>query len=440
MPSSVLAGLLKLVVTATIVIMLTAFRFMLTAFRFMLTAVRARRRQPLEAPKPKSLTFRIDDIPIDHTKELVRNIRSVAKHDPVLRGAAATIVHHSVAPKDKRFICATVSITTPLSGEDLCARLHRSGKCYPYSYTCKFDGITPLYEDEKGADIDVIAVTGLGGHALGSWKSRNSDEVWLRDFLPGDMPNIRVLLYGYDTTLPGSQSRQSIGDLGSAFLEQVTAFRANDGTSRRPTILIGHSLGGLLIKEALIRARRQRSSWDSDLSNACFGLLFFGVPNLGLRNEQLRTLVQGQPNKALIDSLLVDNDSEPSLFLKRIADQFSESCKGHYRVVTFFERTLSPTLERSKDGRWCRTGRRSLLVTEKSATSTGLVAVADEDNIPLNTDHSGLVKYNSRNQGDYLIVRERLRRLANEAKLEVPKRFAEHSMLLYAVSLGPTRL
>ncbi|KAJ6058350.1 uncharacterized protein N7446_007933 [Penicillium canescens] len=384
MPSSVLAGLLKLVVTATIVIMLTAFRFMLTAFRFMLTAVRARRRQPLEAPKPKSLTFRIDDIPIDHTKELVRNIRSVAKHDPVLRGAAATIVHHSVAPKDKRFICATVSITTPLSGEDLCARLHRSGKCYPYSYTCKFDGITPLYEDEKGADIDVIAVTGLGGHALGSWKSRNSDEVWLRDFLPGDMPNIRVLLYGYDTTLPGSQSRQSIGDLGSAFLEQVTAFRANDGTSRRPTILIGHSLGGLLIKE-------------------------------------------GQPNKALIDSLLVDNDSEPSLFLKRIADQFSESCKGHYRVVTFFERTLSPTLERSKDGRWCRTGRRSLLVTEKSATSTGLVAVADEDNIPLNTDHSGLVKYNSRNQGDYLIVRERLRRLANEAKLEVPKRFAEHT-------------
>jgi hypothetical protein len=176
------------------------------------------------------------------------------------------------------------------------------------------------------------------------------------------------------------------------------------------------------------------------------------VPNLGLRNEQLRTLVHGQPNKALIESLLVDNDSEPSLFLKRMADQFSESCKGYYRVVTFFERALSPTLkvgssvrynnkkrliivlQHSKDGRWCRTGDPSLLVTEKSATSTGLVAAADEDNIPLNTDHSGLVKYSSRNQSDYIIVRERLGRLANEAKLEVPKRFDEDGMLLYAVS------
>jgi hypothetical protein len=69
------------------------------------------------------------------------------------------------------------------------------------------------------------------------------------------------------------------------------------------------------------------------------------VPNLGLRNEQLRTLVQGQPNKTLINDLLVDDDSEPSTFLKRLAEQFSESCKGYYRVVTFFERALSPTIE-----------------------------------------------------------------------------------------------
>lgn len=69
------------------------------------------------------------------------------------------------------------------------------------------------------------------------------------------------------------------------------------------------------------------------------------MPNLGLRNDQLRTLVRGQPNEALIHDLLVDSDSEPSTFLKRLADQFSESCKGHYRVVTFFERRLSSTVE-----------------------------------------------------------------------------------------------
>jgi hypothetical protein len=73
-------------------------------------------------------------------------------------------------------------------------------------------------------------------------------------------------------------------------------------------------------------------------------MLFFGVPNLGLRNDQLKTLVRGQPNEALIRDLLVDDDSEPSNFLKRLADQFSESCKGYYRVVSFFERRLSRTL------------------------------------------------------------------------------------------------
>ncbi|KAL5592378.1 hypothetical protein FOBRF1_013404 [Fusarium oxysporum] len=159
-------------------------------------------------------------------------------------------------------------------------QLRRAGNGHPYSYTCKFEGITPLYEDKNGADVDIIAVPGHGSHALGSWKSPNSDEVWLRDFLPKDVPNIRVLLYGYDTTLPGSLSKQSIEDLGGALLEQIIAYRAGDGTSHRPIIFTGHSLGGLLIKQALVRVRRRHHDANSDLSKASYGLLFFGVPNL----------------------------------------------------------------------------------------------------------------------------------------------------------------
>ncbi|KAJ4181106.1 hypothetical protein NW759_017203 [Fusarium solani] len=365
-------------------------------------------KQPLQPPTIKSLTLRVDDIPADRTDDLDRNLKAIVEQDPTLRAVAATPVRRSLARKDKHSACATVSIRTSLSADDLSARLRRVGNGYPYRYTCKFDGITPLYEDQNGADVDVVAVPGLGSHALGSWKSPNSDDVWLRDFLPKDVPNIRVLLYGYDTVLPGSLSKQSIEDLGGALLEQIIAFRARDG--------------------ALVRARRRPSDANSDLSKASYGLLFFGVPNLGLRNDQLKTLVRGQPNEALIHDLLVDNDSEPSAFLKRLADQFSESCKGHYRVVTFFERMLSPTLELDKSGQWRKTGPPSLLVTEKSTTSTGLVAMAEEDNIALNTDHSGLVKYDSSNQGDYTIVRERLRRLVDKAKQEVAKRFAEHNL------------
>lgn len=56
-----------------------------------------------------------------------------------------------------------------------------------------------------------------------------------------------------------------------------------------------------------------------------------------------------------------------------------------------------------------------LLVTEKSATSIGLTAPADEWNIAMNTDHSGLVKYQSRTQAEYLIVQNKIKYLADKA-------------------------
>ncbi|SPO02531.1 uncharacterized protein DNG_05204 [Cephalotrichum gorgonifer] len=380
----------------------------------------------------KTLTFRVDDIPVDHDEAALKhNLKGIIEGDASLCEAAATLTHHSFVPKDKNYICATVSIKVPVSADGLSSRLREAGTGYPYTYSCVFDGITPLHVSPSGAHVDIIAVPGLGSHPLGSWKSPTGNKVWLRDFLPKDLHNIRVLLYGYDTTLPESYSKQTIKDLGRTFLEQIIAFRTRDGTSYRPIILIGHSLGGLVIKEALVRACRKSNDEDSKLSRAAYGLVFFGVPHLGLRNEQLRAVVDGQPNKALIDELLADKDSEPCSFLQRLAEQFAENCNGKYRAVSFFERKLSPTVE-FRDGQWRKTGTPSLLVTEKSATNTGLVAGADEVNIAFNTDHSGLVKYDSSSQGDYTIVRERLRRLVEEAGPEVSRRFAEHRVFMWA--------
>ena len=67
----------------------------------------------------------------------------------------------------------------------------------------------------------------------------------------------------------------------------------------------------------------------------------------------------------------------------------------------------------------------TFMVTEKSASSTGLTAIADEVNISLPTDHSGLVKYESRICEEYSIVKERLRKLVADAKTEVGGCFAE---------------
>ena len=56
----------------------------------------------------------------------------------------------------------------------------------------------------------VIAFTGLGGHAFSSWRSRISTEclsdrlMWLRDFLPREFPNARIMTYGYNSSLKES--------------------------------------------------------------------------------------------------------------------------------------------------------------------------------------------------------------------------------------------
>ena len=66
-----------------------------------------------------------------------------------------------------------------------------------------------------------------------------------------------------------------------------------------------------------------------------------------------------------------------------------------------------------------------MMVTEKSATSTGLTATADEDNISFDKDHSGLVKYESKHDQEYRIVKEKVRSLlADGAVSIIARRFA----------------
>src|SRR6478736_9448267 len=73
-----------------------------------------------------------------------------------------------------------------------------------------------------------IAVCGLGGHALGSFKEKNGRFVWLRDALPSDIPNARILTYGYNSQLLGSESFQSLTDLGRTLQVDLEDIRVSD--------------------------------------------------------------------------------------------------------------------------------------------------------------------------------------------------------------------
>ncbi|EHK23526.1 uncharacterized protein TRIVIDRAFT_64038 [Trichoderma virens Gv29-8] len=163
-----------------------------------------------------------------------------------------------------------------------------------------FQGFTSLNdaEDDSGDTIDIIAVSGLSSHPFGSWKERGGTFMWLRDEVAKTAKRARVLLYGYDTTLVNSESFQDIGDIATRLSSDVNAIRgarsAQEAFVPTPIVFIAHSLGGLVVKE-----------YPDDFLSI-YGLLFFGVPNGGIKTEYWMPIVDRMPNRGLITSLEPD--------------------------------------------------------------------------------------------------------------------------------------
>ena len=104
------------------------------------------------------------------------------------------------------------------------------------SRTLKFDvhfwGLTvlndPLNDEEA---VDCVVVCGLGGHAFGSFKEKGASYMWLRDTLPKNLPNLRVLLYGYDSGLDGSESIVNVSTIAEAFIGHLRGLRSQTQVS-----------------------------------------------------------------------------------------------------------------------------------------------------------------------------------------------------------------
>ena len=231
-----------------------------------------------------------------------------------------------------------------------------------------FIGFTALHDPEL-ADVDIIAVTGLGGHALGSFRSSEGTSVWLRDFAPEDVPHARFITYGYDSAVAASDSNQGIAELAHTLLDGLVIFRRRTQTQRRPLCFVCHSLGGVVLKEALVMSSRavrpEHKAWHNVLL-ATLGFVLMGVPNLGLRHDQLTTVVEGQANRGFIRDLLVSADEEPSQFLGRLTSDFADICsqvRPGWKIVSYYETMRSPTVSVSSD---CTVRRITLTTYDRS--------------------------------------------------------------------------
>ncbi|KAI1778475.1 hypothetical protein F4818DRAFT_456303 [Hypoxylon cercidicola] len=279
--------------------------------------------------------------------------------------------------------------------------------------------MTTLYDGTKDKDnaVDLIVVPGLSSHPYGSFKSPQAPtENWLRDYLPQTLPDIRVLVFGYNSTLVDRQGKENILSYSSGLLDAISSCRAasnapsgsgQNKTEQRPIIFLAHSLGGLLVKQALVNAKDSDKEKHQKILKSCYGFLFFGVPNRGLRHEELKAISGTAPIGDLVSDLVVDDDSEVKPCLRLLGENFKKAFKEvKFDIVAFYETQKSPTVV-NINGKWVRSGEKKLMVTEDSATMIDGHSNT-EDKVPLAANHSSMVKYNTQHDPLYRTVQQRM--------------------------------
>ena len=81
-------------------------------------------------------------------------------------------------------------------------------------------------KDYLGAEMDIIAVHGLRGSPVRSWIDSSSQSMWLREMLQVDVPNARVMSYGYRTEEVLRGNDFALNTLANDLVENIMDARA----------------------------------------------------------------------------------------------------------------------------------------------------------------------------------------------------------------------
>lgn len=104
--------------------------------------------------------------------------------------------------------------------------------------------------------LSIVAVHGLGGGREKTWRHPASNKLWLRDFLPSDILNARVMSFGYDAKTAFTKSVMNIDIVAEALLAATHERRTSTNGTAKPIIFICHSLGGIIVKKASLDDHR----------------------------------------------------------------------------------------------------------------------------------------------------------------------------------------
>ncbi|KAH8742574.1 Alpha/Beta hydrolase protein [Diaporthe sp. PMI_573] len=196
-------------------------------------------------------------------------------------------------------------------------------------------------EETTQAEVDIVAVHGLGSNVDWSWtwrdKARPGSSVnWMKDpcMLPIVVPKARIMVYNYDSRWHANAPKTRLELCGEDLVRNLHTFR--EGLQDRPVVFVGHSLGGLVIQHALLFADREDKF--RYLPRCTSGFVALGSPFRGTRMHGVANFVASLmflagSHRGVLKALGYDN--------QLLRDKLQEFCRlrEHRSIPTccFFE-------------------------------------------------------------------------------------------------------
>lgn len=255
-------------------------------------------------------------------------------------------------------------------------------------------GLTELGGPEEPL-IDFVFVHGLRGGSFKTWrKYEDPSSLWPKSWLPAhpDFAGVRTSTFGYQSDFLSRQGhRLDVAEFGRKLSNelQISSFLRRSGHT--PIVLIGHSMGGLVIKKAYLLARHEKP----ELASRIKSIVFLATPH---RGSDWAVLLNGILAMTLNAKEYVKNLLKDSASLSWINDDFR-----HYAndvgLWTFHEE------EQMVNGLPC-----DVVVHKQSA----ILGLKHEHVFPVSANHRDICKFDSPDDPNYITLRNALATIVDE--------------------------
>lgn len=192
--------------------------------------------------------------------------------------------------------------------------------------------LTLIYSATSPAAINVVFIHGLGGDSRKTWMYNPKDHTSLWPGWIGKDGDCNVWIASYGAAISGwDQHAMHLAEQGMAFM---SALLYEPGLIQRPLVLVGHSLGGLVIKSGLVQAKTYDDPRFNPVLDAIAGVVFVGTPHQGSSVATAAAAVKG----LLRTNEQVVNMTSDDAYLKMLNGQFRAlQAILRFHVSVFYE-------------------------------------------------------------------------------------------------------